>query len=535
MPIILGLTVNGKIYHDKFSSLTDWTEEEDLRNEAGQEPPWENLSFTELATKPAFSSMFALQASVQTDAGESNNLPSGRYIRRKRTVTIPSGVTSVRMQVRHRWKAGLATMALARKIVLGTQTFLNQQAIDAQDTWHFADATVSTSAGSKDLYVGVESYALISPTPNNVQNHCFDDLVIARSTTLKVTSMTTGWLAKLFDTSDSLVAEAQESGGTATLDISAKAYPIVGRLKLYNALGILQWTGDEQEFFGGDEYRVFSMFTSLSGSLDNYIIRKTGGAAPTSAVATFTLKDGDGAPIATKPITFSTSHGSVNPTSGNTNANGQVSTTLTAASLGFAVIKASFAGDTSYPKTYATLEVNVHDTVESPSADREYEVWVQGKLLDEVTVCSLPQTAEDNSATVHTGDEAAAIAGFYDFTIYRKGVKMFAGRVEAITKSIAPDLMISFHGRNMVLHLMRCNIAQASYEAQGIKTAIEAIHTSYIAPHKQVLLGTVAPALDLYKVTFKATDINAFDLIQTLARLGGALLLVDASRTLHVR
>jgi len=267
--------VQGKIYFDKFDSLDGWTEEEDLRNSFGFWGPWGDLSYTQQVTNPAYSPSFALEARIECHDNNSGDLPSGRYLRRTRDITIPVGVTSVRMQVRHRWYRTLSTMAMARKITLGAQAFLNQQATDSQDTWYFMNATVSTSAGSKTLLVGVESYATVSPLKNNVQKHWFDDLVIARGTTIEVSGLSAGYKAKLYDPSDTLIAEATESGGTATIDIASEPYPIVGRIKITDGSDVVLFTSAlYDDLFGGDEFLFASTGTVLKASTDYYVIYK---------------------------------------------------------------------------------------------------------------------------------------------------------------------------------------------------------------------------------------------------------------------
>ena len=528
--------VEGKIYHTKFDDLDCWTEEEDLRNESGLWARWGDPSYTALLSNPAYSPSFSLDARIEATDTASGNLPSGRYLRRFRSVTIPSGLLSVRMQVRHRWTRNLSTMAMARKITLGSQTFLNQQASDAQDTWHFKNDAVSTSSGSQTLKVGVESYATVYPLDNNVQQHYFDDLVIARSGSILVKGLPMGWKAKLYDASDQLIAQATESGGTAALDVSSQAYPITGRFMITDASDVVQYTSVlSDDIFGGDEYQYTSIGSVLTVSTDNYIINKSGESSPTSATITFTLKDSSGSPLNGKPLNFSTTLGSLSPTSANTNASGEASTTLTSSVKGVAIVTAEFPGDSSYSATICTVEISVHGGADGPDAAMDYDVWVQGERLENCVNIKISSNGAVLVASVESPDSAGICEGGYDLTIYRKGTRIFFGKIEVISRKIAPDLLVAVQGRDYSASLRDIPISSASYTNSSLKSIIESIHSLYVNPLKQVTLGTVAAFLDNIIITLSVTDVTAYDLLLMAASLGGASLYVDADRALNVR
>jgi len=367
------------------------------------------------------------------------------------------------------------------------------------------------------------------------QNHWFDELVIARSGSILVKNLSTGWKAKLYDASDTLIAQATESGGTATLDVSTQVYPITGRFKIYNASDVLQATFDlSDDIFGGDEYLYSSASATLAIETNYYIVNKTGATSPTSATITVTLKDSGGSPLSGKTITFSTSHGSVSPTSQSTDVNGQASTTFSASTRGLAIVVAEWAGDASNNRVYATIEVSVHEDADSPSSSKQYHVWVQGVNISNTTLVKITRSEGDDIASIVTQGLDTTVQGLYDLVIYRKGSAAFFGRIEVLKKSMSPTPTTSVQGRSMVRSLRRIPIESATYTAQNLKTMIQNVHADYISQGKQVLLGTIADSLSLITATVTAQKTTAYDLVAHIAKLGGAKVTVDADRKMNV-
>ena len=254
----------------------------------------------------------------------------------------------------------------------------------------------------------------------------------------------------------------------------------------------------------------------------------------TSATITFTLLDDLGSPLVGKTVTFTTSHGSLNPESDVTDVNGQVSTVLTATTMGLAIVKAVWAGDATNPRTFETIEVSVHDNVDSPDPSKEYDVWVQGQKISDPLIVNVVESGSECMVTVETDDTDHAIEQGYDYAIYRRGIKIFMGRIEVITKRIAPDEIIKFQGRSFIQTLLWIPIATASYTAQTLKTMIESIISTYVDPLKQVAQGTISPHLDNITATVEETDTTAYDLLQRIARLGGASLFVNKDREVNI-
>jgi len=520
--------VEGKIYDSRFDDLNGWVEEKNLGY------GWNDASYTALAGSPCYSSPYSLLALTKSPANAENPIPAGRYLRRKRTVTIPSGPTSVRMQVRHRWQAAPSTMGFARRVRLGDSLFLDQPASGDQNTWIWKNDTVTTSAGDKDLRVGVESYVPVYELQNNTQYHWFDDIVVCRSGSIKVTNLASGYKAKLFDASDALIAEATESGGIATLNVSTLSYPITGRYKIYDAGNNLVYTSELfTNIFGGDEL-LYGESYSIAVETDNYIINRQGTSLPTSATITFTLKDEAGNPAVGKAVSFTTSHGTVNPTSGVTGSDGKASTSLSASTIGVAVVFGEWPGSDVYPPVFTTIEVSVHDDDDCPDGSKEYDVWIQGKRVSDCDNIRITSNPPENVASMDLPAIETWIKGLFDFAIYRRGRRIFFGRIEVLAKTVAPTPSMRIEGRSMIQALMRIPIASVTFTSQTLKAIIESIHSTYIASMKQVLLGEIALGLENITVTVDASNTTAYDLLLQAANLGDASLMVDAERKMNV-
>ena len=542
MPIT-GITrqVEGRIYYDKFDSLDGWEEQKDLHVD---DEDWEIKSWSRVDYAAYYSSPFAVNFKIEPNDDFSGTLPSGRYLRRSRSITIPAGLSSVRMQVRHRWHQATTIMKMARKITLGAEIFLNQQATDTQDVWAFVNSTVNTSAGSQVLQIGVESYDNVVPHTGHVQYHYFDNLVVARGTTLIVSGLTpgSGYKAKLYDASDQLIAQATEVAGVATIDVSSQAYPITGRLKITDNADVVQYTDSlRDDIFGGDQYLVVTTSWVMTVETDNYIINRTGATFPTLASLTFTLKTSAGAPVSGKTVNFTTSLGTLGSSSDTTDAEGEAHTTISSTIPGIAVICGEVDSGSGDQVVYTTVEISVHYDVDDPETDfpagsilAEYEVWVQGRRIEHVSQVHIESAAEQNVATVDVDDISDYVQGLYDFVIYRQGTKVFFGRIELVDKSVSPVACTRFQGRNMIQSLINIPIASVSYSNTGLHTLIDSIHATYVDPFRQVTLGAIEDWLDNIIVSISVTNTNAYDLLLMAAGLGGARVSVDPNRALNV-
>jgi hypothetical protein len=212
---------------------------------------------------------------------------------------------------------------------------------------------------------------------------------------------------------------------------------------------------------------------------------------------------------------------------------GEAHTTLESTSSGIAIVKAEWVGDASNPRCWNTIEISIHEAPDSPGSE-DYDVWVQGQKLSELLIVNVVESGSECLATVETSDVVHTVEQGYDYTIYRRGTKIFMGRIEVVTKRIDPDMVTRFQGRSFIQTLLWIPIATATYTAQTLKTMIESVISTYVDPLKQVSQGTISSHLDDITATVEDTDTTAFDLLQRIARLGGASLFVNKDREVNI-
>lgn len=143
------------------------------------------------------------------------------------------------------------------------------------DTWYrlrleLHSATSATGYVLDDNHTTLKSHGpqTIKSQPNNIKfvigggyanTQRWDWVKVWKNNTIPVSGMPTGWKVKLRKTSDdSLVAQATESGGTASLDVSSldpDGYPLDGYFEILDSGDVVQFTSDSfTDIWGGDEY-----------------------------------------------------------------------------------------------------------------------------------------------------------------------------------------------------------------------------------------------------------------------------------------
>jgi hypothetical protein len=472
-------------------------------------------------------------------------MPSGRYLRITRNITIPAGVTSVLIQARHRWEAynydknAYYDWHGSRKIVLGSQTALNQNNNDAENTWFLYGGTVSTTPGSQALTVGTETTDDVNADPGYTRHHhnYFDDLIITRSRYIEVEGLDSGWKAKLYDASDTLLASATESGGTASIDVISLGFPITGKLKITNGADVVQFTGELlSDNYGGDHWLYKSTTVQLLIATNYYIINKTGGASPTQAVITFTLRESDLTPLSGKTLTFESSLGSLSAASGVTDWNGQAQVILTsAATIGICIVKCSWAGDATHEAMFETLEVSIHDAADAPDSSKDTQLFIQGKAI---ATLANPIVKSDLGETVLTADipgGSAEVVAFRDVSFYMAGVLMFQGRIEIIGYSMNTEVT-KITARSFLRSLMRIHVGPKTYTAETLSYMVNDILDTWVTSTKQCFTGSITASLgDIATDLELPDDISAYDALTQIVKLAGCLVSVDENRFVNIR
>jgi len=512
----LNRTREGKIFYTKFDDIYDWVKENTVSTIYG----WQ-WSDSNLCAQWYYSSPYSVTC-TWISAAEAETVPAGRYVGLQRTITIFYGCQTVRLQVRARMNLGAEPMSVYSYVMLGDVSVQ----VGAVNVWAFKNVNVATPGSPyKVLRVRAQSLDEVPGYAGNTQFHLFDELVIAADSVIKVFGLLSGYKAKLYDPSDNLIVEGVESGGVATLDVSTNPYPIAGRLKIYNAANIFQIGTDlREDFFGGDYWSLTEVGSKFTAKVDKYIINRVGGTPPTSATVTFTLRDANNVPIGGKTLYFSTTHGTVNPASAVTNSNGEASTVVSATTLGLAVVKGLFPGEAGFPRNYTSAEISIHHDDDTPDSAKDFDVWVQGKqVVGKISEIDYVVSPSEQKTSVTVTEIPDFVQDLFDFTIYRKGVLIFRGRIEFVRRSI-PEYLTTFEGRNLVQALSQVYVEHVVFANQSVKSIIESLFDTYIDPTKQLTLLPVSEELGNIIINMEERQKSVREILEKAADQAGCII-----------
>jgi hypothetical protein len=194
-------------------------------------------------------------------------------------------------------------------------------------------------------------------------------------------------------------------------------------------------------------------------------------------------------PISGKLVTFSTSLGSVSPASDTTDANGEIDVTLASgASRGWAVVKATFAGDASWCVCRGLIEVAVYDEADNGDVSQPYQVFVQGAPTPFSSGTYRKSSAFDmQDFSIVLPDVDPTINAPFEVIIYRRGIKDFVGRMNKPVRTNRFSMTIT--GKSNHWKLAR-RVANKIYTAQDPHAIIDDILTRYPAGVSQGIIGT---------------------------------------------
>jgi hypothetical protein len=240
-------------------------------------------------------------------------------------------------------------------------------------------------------------------------------------------------------------------------------------------------------YYGTDTYNsriqnfVHIQYSQMTGPAASLRIYKQGAVATPKLVAiTFTLKDLDDVPLVGKTIEFSTSLGSVSPSSAVTDENGQASTTLTSGNqIGWAVVKGYYDGVAGGGKSSTYIEVAIYEEADSGDSSKKYQVFVQGKPCKFVAGgYKRVVDFEPQDFTVEVDKVDTSLIGAFEVTIYRRGQKDYVGRVRKIRLTLDDHMIL--RGVSNQWKLTR-RLANKTYPAKDPKEIIEDMLARYPA------------------------------------------------------
>ena len=365
--------------------------------------------------------------------------------------------------------------------------------------------------------------------------HLWDDLVLMLDKNLTITSLLGGQKVELYDSGGALrkTITCPQTGYDVTMDVSdlvKTAYGFSGYFKVYDTNGTsLLYTSSTATVWGGDVYKWIPNQSKMDIATDHTLIYRTGsGLSPTTAVITITLTDKDtGTKLNGYPITWAAVLGTVDPTGGNTDGNGQASTTFTAgASAGLGAVRGSFAGDATYGLSSALQQIDIYYGQPSIDASKDFQIFLEGQemLYSEgdykIGADFKPQPFRA------IGPAFTASTGFWwAVEIYRKGIREFQGRILTRKRQTGTNPLLTITGVDNIIMLQR-RVANHVYQDEP-KLIIQDLLTRYPC-------GITAGNISTYGSSIKlpATYENLYDALVQIKRITGWLFRLNADDTL---
>jgi len=347
-----------------------------------------------------------------------------------------------------------------------------------------------------DGHSGTETVAIRTTCAGLGQAYFFTDkLQITAGDGITVTNLQAGNKIKVYLADGTLLGTGTVGGGQTSTSVNCESVliqPFQGYIKVYDTDGLtLLHTSPTQALVIGDSFAWAAGRSYMTGPAASMRIYKTDAVAtPKTQAITLTLRDlVTDLPIAGKLVTFSTSLGSVSPASDTTDANGEVDVTLTSGgSLGWAVVKASFAGDASWCSCNGLVEVAVYDEADFGDSSKPYQVFIQGVPTAFSGGSYRKSTAFDmQDFSLVLPDIDPTINAPFEVIIYRRGIKDFVGRISKPIRTITYNMTIP--GKSNHWKLAR-RVANKAYTAQDPHAIIDDVLTRYPAGVSQGTIGT---------------------------------------------
>jgi hypothetical protein len=270
-------------------------------------------------------------------------------------------------------------------------------------------------------------------------------------------------------------------------ELTAATWTVYYYTKWWYGAGPDLWDYWGDFYFGDSTYNsrienfVWTQYSQMQGPAASLRIYKQGAVAtPKSVEITFRLRDLDDNPLSGKTIQFSTSLGSVSPSSDETDIDGYASTTLTSGStIGWAVVKGYYDGLAGAGASSTYVEVAIYDDADSGDSSKKYQVFVQGIPCKFVSG-NYKRVAdfEPQQFSVELDQVYTSLIGAFEIVIYKRGQKDFVGRVRKIKLTLDDHMILS--GVSNHWKLAR-RIAKKTYTGKDPKEILEDVLVRYPA------------------------------------------------------
>jgi hypothetical protein len=329
-----------------------------------------------------------------------------------------------------------------------------------------------------------------------------DHLVIAKGTTVIVTGLTPGQKIKVYRSSDDHLIDTQTVAGGEThvhLDVSAEDFPEQMYLKVYGTDGTtLIETTTSYEMCGGDEWVWDPGTGTLKLASDVMIIYRSAAAGtPKTANLTAKLKTTGGENYPNATIQFTTVLGTMTPPSDTTDANGNAESALTGSSHGVAIVKATWLGDATVPACSDYCVIHVFYEAEAGDSDKEFQFFLEGIEYAFVQGrYAWNEQGKRETFEIEIPEYVSTITRGGLVSIYRRGIKDFAGVLKGRERSLSDAPRVILRGADVSALLDRC-VELELYDSKTPQYMINDLLTKYPCGISAGNLGTCAALLSI--------------------------------------
>jgi hypothetical protein len=329
-----------------------------------------------------------------------------------------------------------------------------------------------------------------------------DHLVITKGTTVTITGLTPGQKVKIYRSSDDALIDTQTVAGGEDhvhLDISAEDFPEQMYLKVYGTDGAtLIETTTSYEMCGGDEWAWDPGVGTIKLASDVMIIYRSAAAGtPKTANLTANLKTTGGENYPGASIQFTTPLGTMIPTSDMTDANGNAHSALTGTSHGLAIVKAAWLGDATVPACSTYCVVHIFYETEAGDSDKEYQFFIEGIEYSFVLGSyAWNEQGKRETFEIEIPEWLSTITRGGLVSIYRRGVKDFAGVLKGRDRSLSDAPRVILRGADVSILLDRC-VELELYSSKTPQYIINDLLTKYPCGISAGNLGACAASLTI--------------------------------------
>jgi len=339
-------------------------------------------------------------------------------------------------------------------------------------TW--STATYETPAGNPE---GIQNCELAFAYAFSGSTIHADRLVICQSKNLILADLAVGQTVLLYRASGTFLDTQTVAAGASsvTFDVSAENVPENMYFKIYASDGTtLIETTTTCEMCGGDEWTWTASPGTLTLAADAFIILASSTGSPTAAPyvvrATATLRRLNGDPYTGEAISIIVGRPDAVTycdSSLTTDSNGEAWYEFNSTVGGLQVVAAIWGGDSTVPSATVHVVVHVFAALEKLDKNKNFQLYVEGTEYEfnggNYYLCSENVLGQFEVTVPTWPDVKPVVMGLV--SIYRKGVKEFAGVLKIVERGLLPKT-ITLTGPDISCLLDSVTVDYESYSAK---------------------------------------------------------------------